>query len=168
MIRTALEDEAGYSLVEAMVAIMIMAIAIIPMVSMFDTGLNVATRSGNYDTARAFALMKLEQAKSLPYTQLRDNFPRPGDTTPSPSSPATITNSTDPGVPKVPAGFSYLVSKRYKCVSSSNSSCTPPTGSPSVLADSNTDQGIIELTVTVYWGNTNSYSATGVVSRGTL
>ncbi len=46
-----LKDETGYSLVEVIASIIILSIAIIPMVGMFDMGLNAATSSGNYDTA---------------------------------------------------------------------------------------------------------------------
>ena len=159
MVLRRLKSESGYSLVEVMVAIMILAIAIIPMVGMFDTGLNAATRSGNYDTARAFADTKLEQAKSLTYTEVRNNFPRPGDTTPSPDPPATI--STESGLP---SGFSYSVRKRYLTPPPANTTSTSATLTPA----GTTDTGIIELTVTVRWGNNNSYSATGAVARGTL
>ena len=58
-----------------MVSIIILAIAILPMVGMFDMGLNSATKGSNYDKARALANLKLEQAKSLPYETVRTNFP---------------------------------------------------------------------------------------------
>src|SRR3712207_6084010 len=83
-----LRNESGYSLVEVMASIMILTVAIIPMVGMFDMGLNAATSGGQYDTARAFANKKLEQAKSLPYdststsvTDVKDNFPLAAPTT---------------------------------------------------------------------------------------
>lgn len=63
------QDESGYSLVEVMVAIMILSIAIIPMVGMFDLGLKSVTASGDYDKARALANAKLEAAKALPYNR---------------------------------------------------------------------------------------------------
>ena len=50
-----------------MVSIMILAIAILPMVGMFDMGLNSATEGSNYDKARALANLKMEEAKSLPF-----------------------------------------------------------------------------------------------------
>ena len=78
------------------------------MVSMFDRGLNAATRSGDYHTARASPRTKLEQAKSLSYAEVRDNSPRRGDTTPSPSTPAAISDRDESGVP---SGLSYSVSK---------------------------------------------------------
>ena len=143
-----------------MVSIMILAIAIIPMVSMFDTGLNIATRSGNYDAARAFANAKLEEAKSLSYAPARDGFPRPGDTTPSPSSLATI--PTD--APGLPSGSSYSVGKRYLTPPAVNTTSTSATLTPG----GTTDTGMIELTVTVRWGSNNSYSTAGTVSKGTL
>src|SRR5919107_4734780 len=79
-----LREEFGYSLVEVMVSIIILAVAIIPMVGMFDMGLNLAIKGSNYDKARALANLKLEQAKSLPFDtsdvtvqDLKDNFPEP-------------------------------------------------------------------------------------------
>lgn len=173
MLARLLKSETGYSLVEVMASIMILTVAIIPMVGMFDMGINTAVRGGQYDTARAFATKKLEQAKSLPYdsadssvTDVKDNFPRTAPTTnPTDGSTTTsITSSTEAGVP---SGFSYTVTKRYKCVSASAASCTAPTGATSVLANSSTNRGIIEVTVTVSWDG-KSYTKTGVVGRGTV
>jgi Tfp pilus assembly protein PilV len=168
-----IREESGYSLVEVMASIMILTIAIIPMVGMFDMGLKAATGSGNYDTARSFANRKLEQAKSLPYdsavssvTDVKDNFPFTAPTT-NPTNGSTTASITTSSEAAVPNGFSYTVRKRYKCVSASTSSCTAPTGATSELANSSTDNGLIEVTVTVSWDN-KSYTTTGVVGRGTL
>ena len=73
-----LREEAGYSLVEVMFAIILLTIALLPMVGMFDMGIKSATSSGNYDKARALANLKMEEAKSLPFSTLRDNFPVTG------------------------------------------------------------------------------------------
>ena len=54
-----------------MVSIIILAIAILPMVGMFDMGLNSATTGSNYDKARALANLKMEEAKSLPFATVR-------------------------------------------------------------------------------------------------
>ena len=59
--------DSGYSLVEVMVAIMVLTIAIVPMVGMFDAAIRAADASGEYDEARTCAVQKLEQVKSLPY-----------------------------------------------------------------------------------------------------
>jgi prepilin-type N-terminal cleavage/methylation domain-containing protein len=53
LFRKRLKNEAGYSLVEVMASIIILAVAILPMVGMFDMGLTSATRGSNYDKARA-------------------------------------------------------------------------------------------------------------------
>jgi prepilin-type N-terminal cleavage/methylation domain-containing protein len=74
------KDEAGYSLVEVMASIMILAIAIIPIVGMFDAGLKTTGASGDYDRARTLANLVLEQAKSLPYEEVRDGFPAASST----------------------------------------------------------------------------------------
>jgi hypothetical protein len=60
-------NEYGYSLAEVLAAIVILTVAIIPMVGMFDAALRAVTASGDYDAARACAGQKLEQIRSLPY-----------------------------------------------------------------------------------------------------
>ena len=63
-----LKNEAGYSLVEVMVAIVILTIAIIPMVGMFDMGLTTANLGSNYDKARALANTNLDKVRALSYS----------------------------------------------------------------------------------------------------
>ena len=75
MFHRLLKTEAGYSLIEVMVSIIILAIALIPMVGMFDMGINSATESGQYDKARALANLKMEEAKSVSFDSVRNNFP---------------------------------------------------------------------------------------------
>ncbi|MDQ3251253.1 MAG: type IV pilus modification PilV family protein [Rubrobacter sp.] len=60
-------DESGYSLVEVMVAIVVLTVAVVPMVGMFEAAIRAADASGDYDEARTCAVQKLEQVKSLPY-----------------------------------------------------------------------------------------------------
>jgi hypothetical protein len=62
-----LRNDSGYSVVEVLVAIMLLSIAIIPMASMFDAGFRAALLGGNYDKARATASEELEEIKGLPY-----------------------------------------------------------------------------------------------------
>ena len=52
---------------EVMVAMVVLTVAIVPMVGMFDAAIRAANASGDYDEARTCAVQKLEQAKSLPY-----------------------------------------------------------------------------------------------------
>lgn len=59
--------ECGYSIVEVMVAIVVLTIAIVPMAGMFDVALRAADASGGYDEARTCAVGELERVKSLPY-----------------------------------------------------------------------------------------------------
>ena len=63
--------ESGYSLVEVMVAIVVLTIAIVPMVGMFGAAIHASEASGEYDEARTCAVQKLEQAKTLPYETLK-------------------------------------------------------------------------------------------------
>jgi prepilin-type N-terminal cleavage/methylation domain-containing protein len=93
LLRRIAKQQKGYSLVEVLAAILILSLAIIPMVSMFDAGLRAARTSGDYDTARALANQKLEQAKSAPYEVVRDAFPV--------------------GTSPAPSGFSYAVTKQF-------------------------------------------------------
>jgi prepilin-type N-terminal cleavage/methylation domain-containing protein len=67
--------ESGYSLVEVMVAIVVLTVAIIPMVGMFEAAIRAANTSGDYDEARACAVQKLEQVKSFPYETVEVGLP---------------------------------------------------------------------------------------------
>jgi len=68
-------QEYGYSLVEVTVAIVVLTVAIVPMVGMFEEAIRAANASGDYDKARACAVQKLEQVKSLPYETVEEGLP---------------------------------------------------------------------------------------------
>ena len=162
-LRAGVEDEAGYSLVEVIASIMILSIAIIPMVGMFDAGLKAASTGGNYDKARTLANLVLEEAKSLPYEEVRDGFPAAS------TAPGGSGSYTDPSWRSYTgpnsedfAGFEYKVDKRYLE--------RPPSDpdSPTMDFDGSVgDDGLIKLTVTARWGEDRTYSTTGVVADGT-
>jgi prepilin-type N-terminal cleavage/methylation domain-containing protein len=61
------KSTAGYSLVEVMVAMVVLTVAVVPMVRMFDAAIGAADASADYDKARTCAIRKLEHLKSLPY-----------------------------------------------------------------------------------------------------
>ncbi len=68
-------NESGYSLVEVTVAIVVLTVAVVPMVGMFEGAIRSANASGDYDRARACAVQKLEQVKSLPYETVETGLP---------------------------------------------------------------------------------------------
>lgn len=144
-------DQSGYSLVEVMVAIMLLAIAIIPMVGMFDAGLRAAVLGGNYDQARALANKQMENAQSLSYGTVKISFP----TSPSPfdsngySLNPDLTDSSFPG-------FTYEVEKQY---------VSAPSAGGTTFAPSPTDRGLMRITVTVRWDGNKQYSTTSLIAR---
>ena len=75
MNRRGFGEESGYSLVEVLAAIVVLTVAIIPMVGMFDAALRATGAGGDYDTARACANQKLEEAKRLPYETVSGGLP---------------------------------------------------------------------------------------------
>lgn len=75
MIRRALDKESGYSVVEVLAAIVVLTVAILPMVGMFDVALRTTGASGDYDAARVCANEKLEEAKALPYETVKAGLP---------------------------------------------------------------------------------------------
>ena len=152
MFHRLLKTESGYSLVEVMVSIIILAIAILPMAGMFDMGINTATQGGQYDKARALANMKLEEAKSLSFATVRDNFPQAGNTTPY----TTVNWINGPGGF---AGFQYRVQKHYMTQPPS-----PPT-EPFTFSTTGTATGLIRVTVIVQWGDGNTYTIYGLVGQ---
>jgi hypothetical protein len=50
-----------------MVAMVVLTVAVVPMVGMFDAAIGAADASADYDKARTCAVQKLEHLKSLPY-----------------------------------------------------------------------------------------------------
>jgi prepilin-type N-terminal cleavage/methylation domain-containing protein len=154
-----LREEYGYSLVEVMATIVILAIAILPMFAMFDMGLNGATRGSNYDKARALANKQLEQAQSLSYGTVRTAFP---------NAPCAFDGSgrCEVGNLEVPAdedpdgkfdNFRYAIRKQY----------VEPSGNGFVNAED--DTGMMQITVVVGWGGDNfndvTYTATTLKVR---
>jgi prepilin-type N-terminal cleavage/methylation domain-containing protein len=142
LIRKRLQEEPGYSLVEVMASIMILAIAILPMFAIFDTGLHSATRGSNYDKARALANKQLEQAQSLSYGTVRTSFP---------NAPCAFDGSgrCEVGNLEVPAAedpggefdnFRYAIRKQY----------VEPNGIGFVNAED--DTSMMQITVEVGWG----------------
>ena len=61
------KSAAGSSLVEVMVAMVVLTVAVVPMVGMFDAAIGAADASADYDKARTCAVQMLEHLKSLPY-----------------------------------------------------------------------------------------------------
>ncbi len=131
-----------------MVAIMILAIAIIPMVSMFDAGLRAAVLGGNYDKGRAIANEELEEIRALPFRI--DGAPV--DSVVEFYPPGTTTSCSGP----IETGFACQVQTTYVRLDSS-----------SVVVDSSA-RTMLEVKVTVRWdGGSKSYTTTGLVSKGT-
>lgn len=158
-------DESGSSLMEVIVAIMLLSIAIIPMVGMFDAGLRAAGTSGNYDRARSLANLKLEEAKSLPYASatainVEDDFPVAGSSTPgSAGYYGSQYLPPEVGLETEFAGFEYRVEKQY---------LTRPdsvTFAQNFTAHNTDDAGLMKVTVTVRWNGGSTYSASGVIAR---
>ena len=147
-------EESGYSLVEVMASIIILAIAIIPMVGMLDMGLTSATRGSNYDKARALSNKQLEQAQGLSYITVRTNFPN-APCTFSGTGLCEATNLQDPD-----GEFSHLrytIRKQYVSVNGST------------FANAPDDTGMMKITVVVGWGGNNfndtTYTATDIKTR---
>jgi len=162
-----IRGESGYSLVEVMASIIILAIAILPMVAMFDMGLKGATAGSNYDKSRALANLKLEEAKSLPFASLQNTFPVNG------STPDPTTGYYDSGF--IPASapfttFQYRVQKQYMRHPSTEPGsssefflpCDQTSTEPGIAC--NPPPGLIRITVTVQWADGNEYTTYGLVS----
>jgi Tfp pilus assembly protein PilV len=169
LFRKRLREESGYSLVEVAVAIIILAVAIVPMFGMFDMGLNLVTQNSHYDKARTLANLKMEEAKSMPFVDVKDNFPV------NPSTPDPATGYYDSGfIPETgPASadftnFEYRVEKQYMQ--------QPPTGiGDDTLADPEEFEpcgpcdpptGLIRVKVTVQWDDpVKTYTTFGLVAE---
>lgn len=61
--------EEGYSLLEVLVAIIILTVCIVPMVGMFDAAINASGTGSDYDRARSQANRSLEHLRALDYEE---------------------------------------------------------------------------------------------------
>ena len=148
------KNEAGYSLVEVMVAIMLLSIAIIPMVSMFDAGLRAAVLGGNYDQARAIAGEELEEVRALPFRI--DGAPADSVVEIYPPVNGPSGGGSVACTAPIATGSGCQVQTTYVRVDSS-----------SVVADS-AARSMMEVKVTVTWdGGSKSYTTTGLITRET-
>ena len=57
-----------------MVAMVVLTVAVVPMVGMFDAAIGAADGSADYDKARTCAVQKLEHLKSLPYEAVQEGL----------------------------------------------------------------------------------------------
>ena len=130
-------EEFGYSMMEVLAAIIILSLAIVPMVGMFDAALRAAVLGGNYDEGRALATAKLEEAKALPYDGVVELYP-----------PGTRDCSG-----AVAPGFDCEVRTAYASL-----------GHAAVLTGGSSGT-MMQVSVTVSWDG-GSYSTTGLVSKG--
>lgn len=121
-----------------MVSIVILTVAIIPMVGMFDSGLKAAVLGGNYDKARAAANTKLEEVKLLTPGEVRSKY-SPG---------VTKSSSSDPE--KTPV-FAFEVRSWYTNRAFTVKSSTANTDCSTCL--------IVEVKVT--WDGNKTYTTTG-------
>jgi Tfp pilus assembly protein PilV len=164
VLRKRLKEESGYSLIEVLASMVLLTIAIIPMLGMFDTGLRGITTSSNYEKVRALANLKMEEAKSLPFDSadnaiqdVKDNFPEPAGGTLSNYDDGPGLDRSDPKTePGFPNSMTYVIDKQYM---------QQPTASGDWQKDtSGTPTGLIRVTVTVNW-NGNTYRTYGLVAE---
>jgi hypothetical protein len=129
-----------------MVSIIILAVAIIPMVSMFDAGLQAALQGSKYDRGRAIAVEELEEIRALPFS----------------STPGSVVDSYPPGGGPTPcsgsvvADFTCRVETTYVSV-----------GTTDITADPGA-RTMLQAEVTVTWsGGSSSYTTTGLITQET-
>lgn len=152
MLANRLKIESGYSLVEVMVAIMILGIAIIPMVSMFDAGLRAAVLGGNYDRGRAIAGEELEEIKALPFRI--DNPVGVVDSAVEFFPPVNNGGTVKPCSAPIDPAYTCEVRTAYL--------------NPVTLAEEGSARTMMSVKVIVTWdGGGKSYTTTGLVSKET-
>ncbi len=163
MFRKRLKNEAGYSLVEVMASIIVLAIGILPLIGMLNMGINSATKGGQYEKARALANLKMEEAKSLSFAEVEGNFPQEvpqaGNTPPY----TTVSWINGPGGF---TGFQYRVEKHYMAQpETGEDGDVDPTQTFEESDPPETATGLIRVTVIVQWGDGNTYTTYGLVGQ---
>lgn len=124
-------------------------LATVPMVGVFDAGLRAATQGSDYDKARVLANKQLETARSLPYEDVRDDFPVGSSTPDARTGVYESSDQTDKDFP----GFIYKVRKAYVRLGTTD------------IAEDASARTMMRVTVTVNWGSGKSYGTTGLVSK---
>ncbi len=117
-------------------AIVILAVAILPMVGMFDAGLRASVVGSKYDRARALATENIEQVRALEYEEARTDYP-----------PNEAPVSGTKGI------FGYEVDTEYATLDEGK------------IVEESGAQGMMKVTVTVEWED-NSYTTSGLVAEG--
>ena len=138
MFRKLLREEGGYSLVEVIVSILLLSVAIIPMVGMFDMGARSVATAGRYDQARTLADRTQERVRSLPYADARVTY-QPVNATPTAGAPVSCSSGI----------FTCSVTTTYV----NNSFGADPAATTRM-----------QVVVTVTW-NGRSYTTNGLVSQ---
>ena len=139
MLRRLLSEKAGYSLVEVMASIVILSIAIIPMVGMFDMGLTAAVRGSDYDKAHSLAKKQMEIVQSLPYATAKTNVPN----APCSFDGSGLCEAADRQDPDSEfAKFRYTIRKQFVGLN----------GGETEFEASSQDEGYMRITVVVGWG----------------
>jgi prepilin-type N-terminal cleavage/methylation domain-containing protein len=86
--RTRLRAEAGFGLIELLIAMTVLAVALLALVAAFSSGALTLQRAGQTSTASALANQQMERYRSLKYCSIRlDDASIPG-TAPYTSDPA--------------------------------------------------------------------------------
>ncbi len=149
MLTERLKGESGYTMAEVLVAIIILTVAIIPMVSMFDAGLKASMKGSNYDKVRMLANERLEKVRALPYNK---------------TSPAGVNDSAveiyRPGNPVTgtSGAFSYTVTTTYW--KESGGTLVPDASDNTIV------KPMMRVVVQVTWAGGNSYTTTGFTALG--
>ena len=131
------DGASGHSVVEVMVAVVVLVLAVIPLVGVLEAGLRATGAGARYDAARLLAGEKVEEAMALPYS-------RPGG-----PDDSAMERYAPPG-PRGGTEGAYS----YKVETSFVNRELEPAASPT---------GQLRIDVTVTWDG-GSYAAGGLVS----
>lgn len=158
-----LKSESGYSLVEVVVAIMLLGLAIIPMVSMFDAGLRASVVGSNNDRGRAIVSEELAEIQALPFSSPDDPALATANSVVEIYPPSNGPAPRADLVPKTPKGCTGTMPLGFTC----NVETVYGRSEAAGFVPDPAVRTMVQATVTVEWdNNTKSYSTTGLISKG--
>lgn len=135
-------------------AIMLLGLAIIPMVSMFDAGLRASVVGSNNDRGRAIASEELAEIQALPFSR-PDTAAADSVVEIYPPSNGPAGAGDHPCTAPIPTGFDCRVETVYA-----------RSGGGGIVADGNV-RTMVQATVTVSWDGGREYRTTTLVSKET-
>ncbi len=159
----AAQDRKGFTLVELLIGMTILAVALLFIASMFQTGYTDVAKAGQATMAATAAQQVLEDLRAVPYTTLVSLYTNNGSCTPAigaPCAPYVFRTDSAASLPNPAIADGYSVLRRFRY-----SLAGPGGGFPALSnAERNSEKWTTLSTGTAQGGPDTAFGAVGTVT----